>query len=43
VFHMVIIWSTLFGRRIRWRGRVYRVDAPQRVHILEEPARSPGP
>jgi len=36
-FHCAIIWSTLFGRTIRWAGRTYRVDGRQSIQILEQP------
>jgi hypothetical protein len=29
--HAAVIWSTLFGRTIRWAGRIYRIDAKQRL------------
>jgi len=29
--HAAVIWSTLFGRTIRWAGRTYRIDAKQRL------------
>ncbi len=27
LFHAVLLWSTAFGRTIRWAGRIYRLDA----------------
>jgi hypothetical protein len=36
-FHCAIIWSTLFGRTIRWAGRTYRVDGRQSIRIVEAP------
>jgi glycosyltransferase involved in cell wall biosynthesis len=36
-FHCAIIWSTLFGRTIRWAGRTYRVDGRQSIRIIEAP------
>jgi hypothetical protein len=35
LIHAALIWSTLFARTLRWGGRLYRIDAPQRVRILE--------
>jgi hypothetical protein len=29
--HAAVIWSTLFGRKIRWAGRIYRIDAKRRL------------
>ncbi|MFL6814587.1 MAG: glycosyltransferase [Bradyrhizobium sp.] len=29
--HAAVIWSTLFGRTIRWAGRTYRIHAKQRL------------
>jgi hypothetical protein len=29
--HAAVIWSTLFGRTIRWGGRSYRIDARQQL------------
>ncbi len=36
-FHAAIIWSTLFGRTIRWADRVYRIEGRQRLRLLAEP------
>jgi ceramide glucosyltransferase len=33
--HATVIWSTLFGRTIRWAGRTYRIDARQRLQQNE--------
>jgi len=41
LFHAAIIWSTLFLRTINWGGRTYRVDGPQRLRIIAEPAARP--
>ena len=35
LIHAALIWSTLFARTLRWGGRLYRIDAPQQVRILE--------
>jgi hypothetical protein len=35
--HAALVWSTLFGRTIRWGGRTYRIDGPQNVRILRGP------
>jgi hypothetical protein len=37
LFHAAVIWSTAFGRMIRWGGRTYRLDAPQELRILSGP------
>jgi cellulose synthase/poly-beta-1,6-N-acetylglucosamine synthase-like glycosyltransferase len=29
--HAAVIWSTLFGRTIRWAGRIYRIDNSKRL------------
>ena len=42
----VVIWSTLFGRRIKWAGRTYVVDGQGqvlRVETAHEPQRNPSP
>ncbi len=36
VLNAFLIWSTLFSREVRWGGRVYRIEAPQRVRILSD-------
>jgi cellulose synthase/poly-beta-1,6-N-acetylglucosamine synthase-like glycosyltransferase len=33
--HAAVIWSTLFGRTIRWAGRTYRIDAKRRLQQKE--------
>jgi ceramide glucosyltransferase len=33
--HAVVIWSTLFGRTIRWAGRTYRIDTKRRLQQKE--------
>jgi cellulose synthase/poly-beta-1,6-N-acetylglucosamine synthase-like glycosyltransferase len=33
--HAAVIWSTLFGRTIRWAGRTYSLDAKQRLQQNE--------
>lgn len=43
ILNAILIWSTLFSREIRWGGRVYRIEAPQRVRILSDaPDRDAG-
>jgi hypothetical protein len=37
LFHACLIWSTLAGGKIRWAGRTYQLDGPQRVTILAAP------
>jgi hypothetical protein len=39
-FHLGILWSTLFGRRITWAGRTYVIDRNRQVSsvIVERPA-----
>ena len=42
----VVIWSTLFGRRIKWAGRTYVVDGQGqvlRVETAHEAQRNPSP
>jgi hypothetical protein len=29
--HALVIWSTLFGRTIRWADRTYRIDSRQQL------------
>jgi len=33
--HAAVIWSTLFGRTIRWAGRTYRIDSERRLRRSE--------
>ena len=33
-----IIWSVLFMRTVHWAGRVYRIDGPHRIRVVEGPA-----
>jgi len=33
--HAAVIWSTLFGRTIRWAGRIYQIDAKRRLQQNE--------
>jgi hypothetical protein len=40
VLRAVIIWSVLFMRTARWAGRVYRVDGPHRIRVIDGPAAS---
>jgi hypothetical protein len=35
-----LIWSALFVRTTRWAGRVYRIDGPHRVRVIEGPGAS---
>jgi hypothetical protein len=37
VLNAFLIWSALFSRKIYWGGRLYRIEAPQRVRILSDP------
>jgi hypothetical protein len=37
-FHSAIIWSTLFGKTIRWGGRTYRIDGRQAVRVANDSA-----
>jgi ceramide glucosyltransferase len=39
--HAAIIWSTLFGRTISWGGRVYPIDARQRLRGGYDSRRGP--
>jgi len=41
LFHAVLIWSTLFGRRIVWASRIYRVDGRGQVMSIQEPEQIP--
>src|SRR5262249_47266357 len=34
----VVVWSTLFGRRIRWAGRTYWIDSKLRVARITDSA-----
>jgi len=33
--HAAVIWSTLFGRTIRWSGRSYRIDSKRQLQRIE--------
>jgi cellulose synthase/poly-beta-1,6-N-acetylglucosamine synthase-like glycosyltransferase len=37
VLRAAIIWSVLFMRTVRWAGRVYRVEGPHRILVVEGP------
>jgi hypothetical protein len=36
LLHAALIWSTLVTRTLRWGGRTYRIDAPQRIRIIAQ-------
>jgi cellulose synthase/poly-beta-1,6-N-acetylglucosamine synthase-like glycosyltransferase len=38
VLRAAIVWSVLFMRTAHWAGRVYRVDGPHRIRIVDETA-----
>lgn len=37
ILQCALLWASLFARTTRWGGRVYRVDGPWRVSIVEGP------
>ena len=44
LMQLVCLVYALVGRRVRWRGATYLVDAPGRVRLLESrPSQDPKP
>lgn len=42
LFHAVLVWSSLFGRRITWAGRTYRVDRRGQVLSIRQYEKIPA-